>query len=192
MRIAVSGTHFMGKSTLIEDFINKHPHYKCESEPYYKLQDETVMELSLEPSLESFLEQLDYSITQLNEYANEQNIIFDRCPVDFLAYAMCVLEQDCLDINESEVSEKFDDVKEALNNLDLIIFLPITNENPIEYTEEDADYRRAVDTCFKKIYRDDLYDIFPSYRHPQIIEISGNRIVRLKKLENSLLNEGRD
>lgn len=26
MRIAVSGTHFIGKSTLIEDFIKQHPH----------------------------------------------------------------------------------------------------------------------------------------------------------------------
>jgi hypothetical protein len=40
MRIAVSGTHFIGKSTLIEDFITAHPDYTCEIEPYYKLQDE--------------------------------------------------------------------------------------------------------------------------------------------------------
>ncbi|MCC2645785.1 MAG: hypothetical protein K0R94_1563, partial [Burkholderiales bacterium] len=75
MRIAVSGTHFTGKSTLIEGFIKNHPDYKFEIEPYYKLQDEGVMELSLEPSLDSFKEQIDYSIHQLNEYANEPNII---------------------------------------------------------------------------------------------------------------------
>ena len=57
MRIAVSGTHFIGKSTLIEDFIKQHPEYKCELEP-------------------------------LNESASKQNIIFDRCPVDFMVYAM--------------------------------------------------------------------------------------------------------
>ncbi len=27
MRIAISGAHFMGKTTLIEDFIEKHPNY---------------------------------------------------------------------------------------------------------------------------------------------------------------------
>lgn len=51
MRIAVSGTHFIGKTTLIEDFLKKHPGYRCEKEAYYKLQDEKEMELSLEPSL---------------------------------------------------------------------------------------------------------------------------------------------
>ena len=184
MRIAVSGTHFMGKSTLIEDFIKKHPNYKCEIEPYYKLQDEKTMELSLEPSLDSLLEQLDYSIEQLNQHANEHHIIFDRCPIDFIAYAMCAPDHDSVDINDSEISERFPEVKEALNNLDLIVFLPITKENSIVYTEENPAYRKAADKYFKKIYRDDICDIFPRYGHPKIIEIWGDRLMRIKKLES--------
>lgn len=187
MRIAVSGTHFIGKSTLIEDFIKKHPDYKREIEPYYKLQDEKTMELSLEPSIESLLEQLDYSIEQLHTHANERNIIFDRCPIDFLAYTMCALDQDSIDINDSEVSEKFPEIKEALNHLDLIVFLPIDKENSIEYTEENPFYQKAADKCFKKIYRDEICDIFPRYGHPKIIEISGDRKERIKKLESYLV-----
>ncbi len=186
MRIAVSGTHFIGKSTLIEDFMKKNPQYRCETEPYYQLQDEKIMELSLEPSLDSCLEQLDYSIHQLNECANEKNVIFDRCSVDFLAYAMCALEQDDIYINDSEVSERFPDMKEALNHLDLIVFLPISNENFIDYTEENPAYRSAADKNFKKIYRDDRYDIFPKYGHPRIIEMTGERMERIKKIENYL------
>jgi len=56
MRIAVSGAHFIGKSTLIEDFIAKRPSYRYEVEPYYKLQDEESTEMSLKPCLDSFLE----------------------------------------------------------------------------------------------------------------------------------------
>ncbi len=187
MRIAVSGTHFIGKSTLIEDFIKKHPEYKSEIEPYYKLQNEKSMELSLEPSLDSLLEQLDYSINQLSECSNQRNIIFDRCPVDFIAYAMCALDEDDMDVNDSEVSERFPDIKTALNNLDFILFLPITKENAIEYTEENPAYRKLADKCFKKIYRDDVCDIFPKYNHPKVIEISGDRLTRLKKLESYLI-----
>lgn len=186
MRIAVSGTHFIGKSTLIEDFIEKNPNYTHEVEPYYKLQDEETTERSLDSCLDSFLEQLNYSINQLNERSIKQNIIFDRCPVDFLAYAMYELEQESIDIDDSEISERFPDIKEALNNLDLIVFLPITNENSIEYTEENPAYRKAVDKYFKKLYRDDICDIFPQYNHPAIVEISGDRMTRLKKLENYL------
>ncbi len=187
MRIAVSGTHYTGKSTLIEDFIKKYPSYRCEIEPYYKLQDEKIMELSLEPSLDSFLEQLDYSINQLNDCANEQNILFDRCPVDFVAYAMCALDQDFIDINDSEVAERFPEIKIALNHLDLIVFLPISKENSIEYLEENPAFRKAADKNFKKIFRDDVCDIFPQYGHPKIIEIFGDRAERVKKLESFLL-----
>ena len=102
------------------DSMKKHPSYKSEIEPYYKLQDEKTEGLSLEPSLDSFIEQLDYSINQLNDCTNEPNIIFDRCPVDFVAYAICALDQDAIDINDSEVSERFPEIKMALNHLDLI------------------------------------------------------------------------
>lgn len=183
MRIAVSGTHFIGKTTLIEDFIKLHPNYKSEIEPYYKLQEEKSMELSLEPSIESLLEQLDYSILQLNQCANERNIIFDRCPVDFIAYAMCIADQESIDINDSEIAERFDEVKDALNNLDMIVFLPITEENLIVYSEENPAYRKAADKCFKKIYRDDVCDIFPRFGHPTIIELWGDRATRIRKLE---------
>lgn len=187
MRIAISGTHFMGKSTLINDFIKAHPDYKSEDEPYYKLQDEKVMELSLEPSLDSLIEQLDFSIKQLNQCENDLNVIFDRCPVDFIAYAMCVTNQDSIDINDSEISDSFSEVKEALNNLDLIVFLPMTKEHIIEYSEENPVYRKLADKCFKKIYRDDICDIFPKYDHPKIIEILGDRLTRIRKIESYLV-----
>ena len=186
MRIAVSGTHFMGKSTLIEDFIKDHPEYKHEVEPYDQLQEVKEMELAVEPSLDSMLEELDYSIKQLNQYAKEPNIIYDRCPVDFIAYAMCAIDQDSVDINDSEIAERFDDVKEALNNLDLIVFLPMTKEHPIEFTEENPAYRKKADKYFKKLYRDEVCDIFPRYGHPRIIEISGDRLLRVKILESYL------
>lgn len=186
MRIAVSGTHYIGKTTFIADFIQAHPEYRCEEEPYYKLQDEKALELSLAPSLDSLLEQLDYSIEQLNQCADERNVIFDRCPIDFIAYSMYVVEQDLMDINDSEVAERFSAVKTALNNLDLIVFLPITKENPIEYTEENPAYRKAVDKYCKNIYRDDMCDVFPRYSQPKIIEIWGDRITRIKKLASYL------
>jgi len=100
---------------------------------------------------------------------------------------MCTLDHDSVDINDSEISERFSDLKAALNNLDLIVFLPITKENSIEYTEENPAYRKAADKNFKKIYRDDICDIFPRYNHPKIIEISGDRVSRVKKLEAYLV-----
>lgn len=186
MRIAISGTHFIGKTTLIEDFIKAHPNFKYEAEPYYQMQEEGAMELALEPSFSSLVSQLNFSIDRLNQLAGEKNIIFDRCPIDFIAYGLCLAEQGIFDINDTEISEKFSAVTEALNNLDLIVFLPIDKENSIEYTEENPIFRKKADKYFKKIYRDDLFSLFPKYNHPRIVEITGNRITRIKKIESFL------
>ena len=91
-----------------------------------------------------------------------------------------------MDINDSEIAERFDDAKEALNHLDMIVFLPITKEHLIEYTEENPVYRKLADTYFKKLYRDEVYDIFPRFGHPKIIELWGDRSARIKKLESYL------
>jgi hypothetical protein len=75
----------------------------------------------------------------------------------------------------------------AVNNLDLIVFLPITKENAIEYTEENPAYRKLADKFFKKIYRDEVCDIFPRYGHPKMIELWGERSTKLKNLESYLI-----
>lgn len=185
MIIAVSGTHFIGKSTLIEDFIAQNPSFTTEMEAYYKLEaEQSDAELLLEPSYDSLLEQLDCSLSQLLNCPTDQDIIFDRCPVDFLAYAMCLLEEDDIDINDSEISERFEDIKEALDRVDLIVFLPIGSDSELEYSEENPEYRDRADYFFKQIYREEACDIFPQYNHPRIVEISGDRDDRVATLEN--------
>lgn len=186
MRIAISGTHFMGKSTLIEDFIKKYPHYSYEIEPYYQLQNQGIEEFSEQLTFECVLKQLDYSIELLNAKKDQNNIIFDRCPIDFIAYAMYIADQRQINFNDTVFSEKFSEIKEALRILDLIVFLPMTKEHRIEYEEEDAAYRKMIDKNLKKIYRDEVFDIFPSYSHPKIVEIWGDRLTRIKKISTYL------
>lgn len=186
MRIAVSGTHFIGKSTLIADFVSAYPAYRAVTEPYHQLLESQPLEMALEPSFDSILAQLDCSIELLVNKETSANIIFDRCSIDFIAYAMFSLQKDGLDIHDSIVAERFTEIKNALNTIDIIAFLPINNADHIEYTEEDPAYREAIDQNLKKLYRDGIYDILPSYDRPKIVEISGEPAKRLKLLEHYL------
>ena len=61
MRIAVSGTHAVGKSTLAEDFVENHPEFVLEVEPYHILQEQDGIAFAAEPTQESFIIQLEYS-----------------------------------------------------------------------------------------------------------------------------------
>ncbi len=129
MYIAISGTHFIGKSTLINDFIKKHPDYYCEIEPHHQLQNDHGVEFSEELTLDCILKQLDYSIERINYRANKTDIIFDRCPVDFIAYAMHIIGRCQIDLNDTDIGERLPLVKDALKKLNLIVFLPITKEH---------------------------------------------------------------
>lgn len=184
MRIAISGTHFMGKTTLIEDFLRVYPQYTYEEEPYYQLQEKHDNEFSIDPTLEDFIEQLEYSIKRLDFYAAQANVIFERCPIDFVAYSMYLAYQEGMNLEDTRVCEMFPEIKESLENLDLIVFLPMTKESPIRCPEsEDENYRETVDVALKEIYRDDLFDFFSGQNQPQFIEIWGSPGERMKRLK---------
>src|SRR6185369_13721173 len=86
MRVAVSGTHGVGKSTLIDEFLRRHPEFVHEPEPYTVMVEDLGEEFSAEPSVEDFLRQLKFNIDRIRQHAPGENVIYERCPVDFLAY----------------------------------------------------------------------------------------------------------
>src|SRR5262245_55639634 len=96
MRIAVSGTHGVGKSTLIEEFLRVHPEFAHEPEPYAVMVEDYGEEFSAEPCVEDFLRQLEFNLERLGHHAAGGKVIYERCPLDFLAYLSA------LDANVSE------------------------------------------------------------------------------------------
>src|SRR6185369_9745107 len=86
MRIAVSGTHGVGKSTLIDEFLRVHPEFVHEPEPYTVMVEDFGEEFSAEPCVEDFVRQVEFNIARLHQHAAGENVIYERCPVDFLAY----------------------------------------------------------------------------------------------------------
>lgn len=70
MRIAVSGSHRVGKTTLIQHVAERLPGYATVDEPYYLLEDEGY-ELAEQPSLEDFEAQLVRSLAALDDAGPE-------------------------------------------------------------------------------------------------------------------------
>lgn len=188
MKIAVSGTHCIGKTTLIEDFVAKHNEFIPQREAYYQLQESSQAEFELELSYDNLAEQLDLSIEQLNQASPDSNLIYDRCPIDYIAYLLSIENDDMFDINNSEIADRFDDIRDALQQLDLIVFLPLSDAQPIDYVEDDPEFREHADQQFKHLYREDPYDLFPNYSQPKIIEVFGDREQRIQQLHTIINN----
>ena len=163
MRIAVSGTHGVGKSTLIEEFLRVHPEFVHEPEPYAVLVEDYGEEFSAEPCVEDFLRQLEFSLERLDQHAAGEDVIYERCPVDFVAY-LSVLDPSSIEMLRERVSE-------AMRQLDLIVYLPIENDNG-EYPR----LRKAVDRQLSELL---------TAANVTVIEATGTTAQRIKAIENA-------
>ncbi|STX52062.1 Uncharacterised protein [Legionella busanensis] len=194
MRIAVSGTHSVGKSTFVKDFLYAYPDYKHEEEPYRVLREFYDIKFGNKSTRFHNGIQLYYNITRVQSYLSSlDNVIFDRCPIDYIAYSLYTANHKQTDINLAFVEGMIEPVLNSLKNLDLILFIPITEKHLIEIEDDgirptDQSYRNEVDAIFKSIYREKLFGIMSQANLPKVIEIWGTREQRITQVSD-LLNE---
>lgn len=170
MRIAVSGTHGVGKSTLIDEFLSKHHEFTHEPEPYTVMVEDFGEEFSDEPKVEDFRRQLDFNIERLRQHAPGEKVIYERCPIDFLAYI------DALDAGSVEAF--LGPVAQAMQNLDLIVYLPLDEDQTLE--SEYPKLQQAVDRRLSKMLLDDEFGII----NTPVVEASGSTAQRLSVVVN--------
>jgi predicted ATPase len=89
MRIAVSGTHSVGKSTLVADIHRRFSGYVHEEEPYRALRDSYPIKFGKDSTRYCNGIQLFYNISRVQQYGSSKSrVVFDRCPVDYIAYSL--------------------------------------------------------------------------------------------------------
>lgn len=166
MRIAVSGTHGGGKSTLIDEFLRLHREFVHEPEPYAVLVEDYGEEFSAEPCVEDFLRQLEFNLERLDQHAAGENVIYERCPLDFLAYLSAL----GADVSQALLKR----ISDAMQQLDLIIYLPLESDNDDDFPK----LRRTMDH--------QLSDILIS-ANVTVIEATGSTAQRLRVIANALI-----
>lgn len=188
MRIAVSGTHSVGKSTFVWDFIKTNTSFIREEEPYRALCDIYPIQFGKQATNYCNGVQLFYNISRVKQYKYPQdNVIFDRCPVDYIAYSMYAAHYKQTDIDDRFVASLIESIRQSLEFLDLIIFVSINNKHLIPIEDDgirliDPDYRQEVDTYLKEIYFNQLFDIWPKEKQPKFVELWGSREERVNKI----------
>jgi len=162
MRIAIIGSHCVGKTTLVEELQKLLPEYEFYPEPYYELEERGYLFPEI-PTIDDYIEQFEYSIKQI--LASGDNVIFERCPVDLLAYVQAV--------NESEDIQAFyKKVEDILSEIDLFIFVPIEEPDRILCSEQ-PELRQEVNEI--------LYDLIGDLGI-ETIEARGSISQRLNKI----------
>jgi hypothetical protein len=137
VRIAFSGSHRVGKSTLVERVADALPGHTMVAEPYHLLEEEGH-EHAAPPSLEDFEAQLERSLVALEE--GDDDVLFNRCPADLFAY---LLTHD--DADGFAADDWLERARAAMGTLDLVVFVPIEERDRIALpAHEDAEHRLAV------------------------------------------------
>jgi len=199
MRIAISGTACQGKSTLVKDFLEQWPSYKTPEKTYRDIIEENNLTHSSKTNKVTQRKILDFMIEEQQKYRTNDNVIFDRCPLDNLVYSMWASEQPDSDIDEDFVNSCIPLVRESYRNLDIIFFVPITKVAPIGIVEDgvrDTDQRviEEVDNIFKAVHRDHeknpKTNLFIVDDKPPIIEVFGTRRERIEIIKLYIDAEG--
>ena len=161
MRIALSGTHCSGKSTLAADFVAAHPAYVHEPEPY-----EWLVEWYGE--VPDFERQLELSVERLRGYAPGADVIAERCPLDFLAYLRASGARDLRAAEELAAR--------GMAHVDLLVLLPL--DGTIDVPEDEEPELRAE-------MNEQLLELAAGW-DVRTIELHGDRPRRLEALTRAV------
>lgn len=164
MRIAFTGTHRVGKTTLATEIADSLPSLTLMEEPYHQLQESGYL-FSEEPSLDDYRAQFDFAVKQLTH--NDEQVIFDRCSLDLLAYIH-------ISDKSKDISLLYDTMIDSLSGIDLIVFVPIESPDLIPCTIDDLPRLR------QKV--NDVLEDWLAELHQPIITVKGTLAQRKKQV----------
>lgn len=171
MKLSITGTHRVGKTTLAERLSENLTEYEIKQEPFYELQESGVM-FSAIPTLDEYIEQLKYSIKKT--YTDQDNLIFDRSPIDLLAYVYA------LDKTKN-IQTLYSEVQNAIEQIDILIFIPVETPDLIKCAESDLPSLRLQ---VNDILKEWIWDF-----NIEIIEVKGTLNNRTEQVLNRINNK---
>jgi AAA domain-containing protein len=163
MRVGISGTHGTGKTTLAGALCVRLPGHVVADEPYYLLEEQGY-EFAFPPSAEDYRALLACSLRSLNSPPARPGIIFDRTPLDYLAYLAATGADPA---GEADTAM----LRPAFAHLDLLVITPITaeTERVLPAAELPGLRSRMNDALLELVYDDPLN----AWEHIPVLELTG-------------------
>lgn len=169
MRIAVAGSHATGKSTLVTALAARWPSSLAVDEAYVELAASGIE--SHELGADTFEPQLIRSL-ELLRAPGQPDAIFDRSPVDYMAY-LRVVEPSW------DIGGWLPRVREALATLDCVVFVPIESPDLIPVSaDEHPRVRKRVDQLLREVLLEDAWGL-----GMQACEVTGPVARRVAQVE---------
>jgi hypothetical protein len=171
VRVAIAGSHSVGKTTLISGFLSLHPEYVHEPEAFETLADDVELTESGAPTPDGLALLLNYTLATVEGCAGQERVIFERSPLDYLAYATASVGAWHPEEVRGFLRAQRLRVRESLRHLDLIAYLPIPTGDSVRRRGESRAFRRRVDAHLQRALLEDRYRMFVGGRRPSVLAL---------------------
>lgn len=189
MRIAVSGTASIGKTTFVHDFINTWQSFTSPIYSYRSLVKDGIH--SEQSTKERQWAILNSMCDEMQKFGKDENVIFDRSPIDNIVYTLWLYEKGLGDIDDKFVGQCIPIAREIVRLLDIQFFIPITAAAPMKIDDTkdgarntDETYIKEIDALFKAVGQQHASGeecaLFVRDDKPAWIEIFGNPHQRIE------------
>lgn len=171
MKIAVSGSHSVGKSTLLAELRQTLPQFTFVDEAYLHLLAEGH-DFAATPSVDDIEAQLERSISLVSSHA-ESNAVFERCPIDYLAYLAA------LKVDRETLTYWIEASSAAVSAIDGIIFVGVEQPDRIHVSpDEFPKLRKKVDALLRDILIENEWGLSLA-----VIEVHGSPTERARQAQ---------
>jgi predicted ATPase len=171
MRIAISGSHGTGKSTLLRELATHLDGYETVDEAYHLL-DSAGCAFRDPPTDDDFVALVDYAASLFSERSTG-DALFDRSPADYLAYLAAAYPDFVRDEHIAATAA-------ALATLDLVVFVPIERPDRI-HVGDAPKLRRRVDRVLREMLVEGAWPF-----SARVVEVSGSIAQRAQQVLTAL------
>ena len=198
MRIAFSGTGNSGKTTLVKSFLYNWKDYSTPEKTYRDLIQEEGLSHSSATTTDTQEKILNFMIDQIQGSAQADKVVYDRCPLDNLAYSMWCHDKGIEGFTKAFITEQIKLMKESMRFIDIIFLCRFDIKQKVVddgFRDTDLSFIKEVDNIFYSLFRQytehpeaDIF--FPKGDSPCIILLPDNPQARIDEVAEYVAPDG--
>ena len=198
MRIAFSGTGNSGKTTLVKSFLYTWDTFTTPDKTYRDVIEEKNLDHSSNTTTETQSEILNFMIDQLQSYTKDDKVVYDRCPLDNIAYSMWCNEKGTKGFTKKFVTKQIALMKESMRHLDIIFLCRFDEKQSVQddgFRDTDVNFIKEVDNIFNSLYQQYVQNpeadvFFPKGDTPAILLLPNDPQERIDLIAEYITTDG--
>lgn len=199
MRIAISGAHNTGKTSLVNSFLYTWSNYETLKKTYRDVLEEKKLPHSSQTTTDTQTAILDYFLDELQQHSGlDEKILYDRCPIDTLVYTIWANDKGIEGFDNDFVKSQIKLVKESMKFLDIIFITKFDESQAIVddgVRDTDLTYLREIDNIFESVFQQYFQNVhadvfFPKEDSPAVIKLPDSPQARIDLIAEYVAPDG--